>query len=73
MRISKEKASFRAALAGAELSQRRLARFLGKDVVTVNRWCQPRPDSLPVPKYARAFVSVYRKLSPEARRGLRVQ
>ncbi len=58
----KSKSSFRTELEQAEMSQRDLARFLGKDPVTVNRWCSARGDGLQVPMYARAFVRTYARL-----------
>lgn len=63
-RLPKAQKTFRAALTDAGLSQSELGRLLGKDSVTVNRWCCARLD---VPQYARAFLAAYARLGPSAR------
>jgi len=49
---------FRAALAKADLSQRRFALWAGFDVVTVNRWAR---GTRKVPQYAAILVALVAK------------
>ena len=46
-------------LSSVNLSQAELARRLGKDVTTVNRWIKGRA---PVPQYAVAYLEVLSRL-----------
>lgn len=51
---------FRAALKSLNLPQRRLAKTLGLDTGTVNRWAR---GILPVPGYAEAYLNQLKKHS----------
>jgi transcriptional regulator with XRE-family HTH domain len=48
----------------AGLRQRVLAKLLGKDTHTVNRWCSGHTE---VPRYAVAFMVAYLALAPDRR------
>lgn len=61
------KAAFKASLEAAGIKQATLARLLGVDKMTVNRWCNERDGALEVPQYAIAFVAAWRLLTIEAR------
>ena len=62
------KSSFREALGQAGLSQRDLARLLGKAPTTVNRWCSTGAvAALDPPFYARAYVALVQLLTPAQR------
>lgn len=67
------KAELRRDLESVGLPQRELARLLGTNPSTVNRWVtgRGRDDALPVPQYVRAFVAAYAELTPAQREGVR--
>lgn len=50
------------------LQQTKLARLLGVNVVTVNRWCSDREKAVDPPWYVLNFLRVYLML-PDAARG----
>lgn len=50
------------------IGQADLARLLGKDATTINRWCRPnRPDHVPPPRYALVVLDLLAAMPATAR------